>query len=145
VSPARGYRGQQYTANIEGLQVVEASPIPLVACARTLMAEGADPTALLVMRWPDRTDDALRTTVGAAVSAGSPRQRDVEPRQAASRYRQNENAPAGLLTEPAATDAPVRPPNRFGSASTGSGLMPCVERRPMALVLLVWRLTMLAG
>jgi len=64
VSPAGGGR---YTArDPDSGRVLATSREPFFAAARQLLAEGADPTTPLVMRWGGSSVDALRSTVGTA-------------------------------------------------------------------------------
>jgi hypothetical protein len=59
-------RGPFFVGMVDGRRIIERSPQPFVDAARELLSEGIDPGTVLVMRYAGRTDDALKSTVGAA-------------------------------------------------------------------------------
>jgi hypothetical protein len=67
VSPS-GYsnRGALFDGTVDGWSIVTRSSQPMFDGARSLLANGADPAAKLVMRHAGSDADALRSTVGAA-------------------------------------------------------------------------------
>ncbi|SRR6266446_694212 len=63
---ASSVRGPLFDARLDGRLVISRSTQPLLDAGRALLVEGVDQGALIVMRRPGETVDALRATVEAA-------------------------------------------------------------------------------
>jgi hypothetical protein len=61
-----------YDAWLDGRLLCGAVQSPFIAAARVLLAEGADPDAVLVMRRPGTNHDALRGRLGMVAGARAP-------------------------------------------------------------------------
>ncbi len=82
VRPAAGKAGQQFDAHADGRYLC-TSTSPFTAACRILIAQGADPDAVAIMRHAGSNDDALRGRLGAVAAptaqATPPRRRTAKP------------------------------------------------------------------